>query len=126
VPEALRLAELAGDLVGPGGGPEPVFADDHLVALALDGEPGALAVLSARRLAPFAPLRPVQRESLLDTLEAWLRHWGSRAAVSGELFVHPQTVSYRVRRLRELLGDGLDDPDARFELQLVLAARRGR
>jgi hypothetical protein len=129
VPEALRLAELAGELVTPGSGSralagtEPVFADDHLVALALDGEPGALAVLSARRLAPFAQLRPVQRESLLATLEAWLRHWGSRAAVSGELFVHAQTVSYRVRRLRELLGDGLDDPDVRFELQLVLAAR---
>jgi hypothetical protein len=125
VPEALRLAELAAELVGGrvGSEPGPTFADDHLVALALNGEPGALAVLSARRLAPFAALRTAQRESLLATLDAWLRHWGSRAAVSAELFVHPQTVSYRVRRLRELLGEDLDDPAARFELQLVLAAR---
>jgi hypothetical protein len=121
VPEALRLAELAAELVGPV--PGPTFADDHLVGLALNGEPGALAVLSSRRLAPFATVRAAQRESLLATLDAWLRHWGSRAAVSAELFVHPQTVSYRVRRLRELLGDDLDDPAARFELQLVLAAR---
>ena len=124
VPEALRLAELAAELVAGGAGSGPAFADDHLVSLALAGEPGALAVLSARRLAPFAPLRAAQRESLLATLDAWLRHWGSRAAVSAELFVHPQTVSYRVRRLRELLGDDLDDPTTRFELQLVLAARR--
>jgi len=123
VPEALRLAELAAELVAGGAGSGPAFADDHLVSLALAGEPGALAVLSARRLAPFAPLRAAQRESLLATLDAWLRHWGSRAAVSAELFVHPQTVSYRVRRLRELLGESLDDPATRFELQLVLAAR---
>jgi hypothetical protein len=134
VPESVRLAELAGELAGEPAGepagdgtaPEPVFADDHLVALALRGDPGALAVLSARRLEPLARLRESQRESLLATLESWLRHWGSRSAVSAELFVHPQTVSYRVRRLRELLGDALDDPDARFELQLVLAARDTR
>ena len=44
--------------------------------------------------------------------------------MSAELFVHPQTVSYRLKRLRELLGDDLDDPAARFELLLVLTARR--
>jgi hypothetical protein len=120
VPEAVRLAEL----VGPDPGGAPVFADDHLAALALRGEPAALAALSARRLAPLAPLRAAERERLLTTLHSWLRHWGSRAAVSAELFVHPQTVSYRLRQLRELLGDDLDDPAARFELLLVLAADR--
>ncbi len=119
-PEAVRLAELTAELVGPL--PGPVFADDHLGTLALRGEPGALAVLSARRLAPLAHLRASRRESLLVTLRSWLRHWGSRAAVSAELFVHPQTVSYRLNRLRELLGDDLDDPTARFELLLVLEA----
>jgi hypothetical protein len=120
VPEAVRLAELTVDLVGPA--PGPTFVDDHLAELTLHGEPGALAVLSARRLAPLAGLRRTQRESLLATLYSWLRHWGSRAEVSAELFVHPQTVSYRLKRLRELLGDDLDDPTARFELLLVLAA----
>ncbi|WP_246001508.1 PucR family transcriptional regulator [Allorhizocola rhizosphaerae] len=117
VPEAVRLAELMG--LAPG----PVFVDDHLGTLALRGDPGALAVLSARRLAPLAHLRAARRESLLVTLRSWLRHWGSRAAVSAELFVHPQTVSYRLNSLRELLGDDLDDPTARFELLLVLEAR---
>ena len=121
VPEAVRLAELTAELVGAD--PGPAFADDHLADLALRGKPGALVVLSARRLAPLARLRGSQRENLLTTLHSWLRHWGSRAEVSTELFVHPQTVSYRLKRLRELLGDDLDDPDARFELLLVLAAR---
>jgi hypothetical protein len=122
VPEAVRLAELTAELVGPD--PGPVFTDDHLGTLAVRGEPGALEVLSARRLAPLAHLPSTRRESLLVTLQSWLRHWGSRTAVSAELFVHPQTVSYRLNRLRELLGDDLDDPTARFELQLVLAFRQ--
>ena len=37
--------------------------------------------------------------------------------------MHPQTVRYRLGRLRELFGDALEDPDARFELELVLRAR---
>ena len=121
VSEAVRLAELTAELVGPV--PDAVFTDDHLGVLALRGEPGALTVLASRRLAPLAHLRATQRESLLATLHSWLRHWGSRAAVSAELFVHPQTVSYRLGRLRELLGADLDDPAVRFELLLVLAAR---
>jgi DNA-binding PucR family transcriptional regulator len=38
------------------------------------------------------------------------------------LHVHPQTARYRIAKLRELLGDQLDDPDARFELELALRA----
>ena len=38
--------------------------------------------------------------------------------------MHPQTVRYRLARLRELFGPRLDDPDARFELELALRARR--
>ncbi len=121
VPEGVRLAELAAELAGPD--PVPVFADDHLATLALRGEPGALAVLSTRRLAPLAAVRATQRERLLETLHSWLLHWGSRAEVSADLFVHPQTVSYRLKHLRELLGDDLDNPAARFELLLVLAFR---
>ena len=118
VPEAVRLAELVrAEPVGP------VFADDHLVTLALRGEPGALAVLSTRRLAPLATVRATQRERLLETLHSWLLHWGSRAEVSADLFVHPQTVSYRLKHLREVLGEDLDDPAIRFELLLVLAFR---
>lgn len=127
VPEAVRLAELTATLVaGPDAAPDPVFVEDHLARLALRGEPGALAVLAARRLAPFAGLADGPRERLLQTLDSWLRHWGSRADVAAELFIHPQTVSYRVRQLRELLGEDLDDVTVRFELLLVLAERLRR
>jgi DNA-binding PucR family transcriptional regulator len=44
--------------------------------------------------------------------------------VAKALHVHPQTVRYRLARLRELFGSRLDDPDGRFELELALRARR--
>ena len=51
-------------------------------------------------------------------------HRGRTEAVAKALHVHPQTVRYRLARLRELFGPRLDDPDARFELELALRARR--
>ena len=129
LPENLRLAEQVRSsppLRTPSSSAEPVFVDDLLAELALFGHPEALSVLAAARLAPFDALPESQRERLLDTLSSWLRHWGSRADIAAELFVHPQTVSYRIRRLRQLLGDDLDDPRTRFELQLALATRRQR
>ena len=41
-----------------------------------------------------------------------------------ELHVHPQTVRYRIAKLRELLGESLETADGRFELELALRARR--
>ena len=38
--------------------------------------------------------------------------------------MHPQTVRYRLKQLRELFGDRLEDPEARFELALALRAAR--
>ena len=128
-PQGVRLAELTARLIsdrhGDADATDPVFVDDHLTLLAVRGEPGALDVLAARRLAPFDDLADGARRRLLVTLESWLRHWGSRADVAAELFIHPQTVSYRVKALRELIGDDLDDAAARFELLLVLSDRFG-
>jgi hypothetical protein len=117
VPTAVQLAELTGR---PAPGEAPAFTDDHLADLALRGQPAALAVLSHRRLDGLNGLRPAQRETLLRTLHSWLWHWGSRPEAAAELFVHPQTVSYRIAQLRELLEADLDDPQVRFELLLAV------
>ena len=42
--------------------------------------------------------------------------------IAAALHVHPQTVRYRLGRLRECFGSALDDPEDRFELALVLRA----
>ena len=103
-----------------------VVAHEHLPALLLHGGDRSLAAdLAAGALAPLDELRPGPRGRLRATLRAWLDHPGQVTRVAGELHVHPQTVRYRVAQLRELFGDRLEDPDARFELALALRAEPG-
>jgi hypothetical protein len=97
-------------------------SDEHLAALVVHADPDALRDLAARRLAALDGLTPMQRERMKTTLAAWLARHGSVPETATDLVVHPQTVRYRVARLRELLGAQLDDPDARFELALALRA----
>jgi hypothetical protein len=102
----------------------PVFAADHLGRVILSSEPEVMAELSARRLAPLDELTEAKRQVMEETLLSWLIHWGQRGPVAEELGIHPQTVGYRLARLRELFGEQLDDPEVRFELEMVLRTRR--
>jgi hypothetical protein len=108
---------------GKGGRPEaPLRVDDNLAALLLFESRDLAGRIAARRLAAFAELTPRARERMRETALALLRHDGNAVAMAAAMHVHPQTARYRIARLRELLGDQLDDPDARFELQLALRA----
>jgi hypothetical protein len=96
--------------------------DDHLGALLLFESRDLAGRIAAQRLAPFADLTPKARARMRETALAYLRHDGNAVAMAVEMQVHAQTARYRIARLREVLGDQLDDPDARFELQLALRA----
>ncbi|MBS2936164.1 helix-turn-helix domain-containing protein [Nocardioides sp. J2M5] len=98
-----------------------VDSEEHLAALLLAADPDARADLRARVLAPLADLRPSTAEKLTDTLRSWLLHHGRRDAVAEELFVHAQTVRYRVQQLREVYGDRLEDPAFVLDATLALA-----
>jgi hypothetical protein len=102
-----------------------IRASEHLAALLVHGEPGLAAELAEQRLAPLAGLPGRAGERLAVTLRAWLDHQGSVPLVAAELGIHPQTVRYRLRRLRELFGDALEDPGTRFELTVALRAAPG-
>jgi PucR C-terminal helix-turn-helix domain len=97
-----------------------VVAEDHLATLLLASDRGLAADLAASRLAPLAGLADGPRARLTETLRAWLDRPGQVQAIAADLGVHPQTVRYRLRQLRELFGTRLDDPQARFELALAL------
>src|ERR1700739_2256099 len=97
-----------------------VLASEHLLTLLLHSDPSLTTELAARCLAPLRELPPRARERLESTLLAWLRHRGNVPAAAAELHVHRQTVRYRLGRLRELLGDALEAPDRRLELELAL------
>jgi hypothetical protein len=115
---ALRAAE-AGAL--PAGG--LLAVDDHLADLLLFEGSALAARIAARRLAPLEGLTERARERMRETALAHVRHGGNSVAMAHALHLHPQTVRYRVARLRELFGDRLDDPDARFELEIALRRR---
>ncbi|WP_431037172.1 PucR family transcriptional regulator [Streptomyces sp. P6-2-1] len=62
------------------------------------------------------------RGNLVASLRAWLAHHGQWDAAAAELGVHRHTLRYRMRRVEEILGRSLDDPDVRMELWLALKA----
>jgi DNA-binding PucR family transcriptional regulator len=95
---------------------------DHTAALLLRADRRLASELVRARLAPLDALPAGSRARLIATLSAWLAAQGRLQAVAEQLHVHPQTVRYRLGRLRDLLGDALDDPQARFELELALRA----
>jgi hypothetical protein len=97
-----------------------IAAADHLPELVLHADPRLLAELTARALAPLDGLPVPRQEVLHGTLRVWLAHQGNRLAVAEELGVHPQTVSYRLGQLHDLLGPAMDEPRGRLTLTLAL------
>jgi hypothetical protein len=101
-----------------------VVADEHRLELLLAADRPLVRDLSAAGLAPLDGETDASRARLTETLGAWLDHQGRTERVAEALDVHPQTVRYRLARLRELFGDRLEDPGSRLELALALTAVR--
>ncbi|MFL6095146.1 MAG: helix-turn-helix domain-containing protein, partial [Blastococcus sp.] len=121
LPESARIAEAAAQTFGlPASSRSPLFVEDHLGMLIVHRDERLLSALRERCLEPLNHAVPGSREALRQTLRSWLVNMGDRRAVADEVFVHPQTVSYRLGRLRELFGPALEDPAARLQLLLAL------
>jgi hypothetical protein len=120
ISRALRAHRLAERGVLPAGG--LVRADDHLPLLVLHADEGLAIDLATRALAPLETVSDTSAEKLRATLAAWLRRRGRVDEAARDLDVHPQTVRYRLKQLRRLFGDTLEDPDGRFALELALRA----
>jgi DNA-binding PucR family transcriptional regulator len=104
-------------------GAAPLDSEQRLPDLVLRADEDALRDLRSAALAPLAGLGEGVREKLTATLRSWLLHHGRREQVAAELFVHPQTVRYRMGQLRDLFGDRLDDPRTVLALTIALGAR---
>ncbi len=121
---SMRWARLARELPVQGAG--LVVAERRLADIALRAAPDIVAALAVRVLSPLDGERERSRLRLEETLHAWLGRHGSQRAVAAQLGVHPQTIRYRMRRLRELFGADLEDPARRFELEIALRDRSVR
>jgi PucR C-terminal helix-turn-helix domain/GGDEF-like domain len=119
---AVALAGLRAAPAWPGA-PRPVAADALLAERALDGDPLARAALNER---VAVPLQSAGGE-VLETVRAVLAGGGNLEASARALFVHPNTVRYRLRRAAELTGLSATDPRGSWTLQVALAlAQLGR
>ncbi|MEV4418473.1 helix-turn-helix domain-containing protein [Patulibacter sp. NPDC049589] len=120
-----RASTLAG-LVATGrvtAGDGPVLADRHLTDLVVHGDGEAADDLAADVLGPLDAEPDGRRERHLETLRAWLDHRGHGPRMAEALHLHPQTVRYRMARLRETLDVDPEDAEARFALELALRRR---
>jgi hypothetical protein len=110
---------------GEGGGRRVArLADVHAEALLMELRDLA-AAHGDRPTGPVARLSAYDAEhgtNLVDTLRAWLDAFGDVAAASATMFVHTNTFRYRLRRLAEVSGIDLADPEQRFAAMLQLRA----
>lgn len=63
-------------------------------------------------------------KQLFETLEVYLETWGSIRSVAARLFLHPNTVKYRIKRITEMLDVDLRDYRARVDLLFACYAAR--
>jgi len=125
----LALHALSLARCGDGRGELPdafIECEGHLLTLMRAWEPGLADRHAEHALAPLDGVPDHQRRTLEVTLLAWLREQGRVIPTAQALPVHPQTVRYRLRQLRELFGERLDDSDTRHELESALRWRYRR
>jgi hypothetical protein len=121
--DSWRLAAAALGLRGADGF---VNAEDHLSQLLVVEARTVVERIAHRRLRGFDDLTPKARERMAATTLAYVQHHGNAAAMARALHIHPQTARYRINGLRDLLGEQLDDPDGRFELEAALRLAESR
>ncbi len=100
--------------------PRPVAADELYAERALNGEAPARRMLIDRI---YRPLRD-QGPGLLETASAYLDSGRGLEATARTLFVHPNTVRYRLRRVEETVGLDLTTPRDAWVTQVALAFGR--
>jgi DNA-binding PucR family transcriptional regulator len=116
-------AATAGLRAAPGwpGAPRPVVADDLLPERALSGDGHARHRLVIDVYAPVAT-----DDTLLHTLEAYLEHGASIEGSARSLFVHANTIRYRLRRIEEMTGLSPAHPRDAYTLRVALTLGRLR
>ncbi|XVQ14702.1 PucR family transcriptional regulator [Spirillospora sp. CA-255316] len=122
---SLRLAVQALSLVQRGviGYDRYVRCSDELSTLLLFHNEDVIQLMTRRRYGPLAALKPLQQVRLGETLLTWLVTGGKAPEMAARLHVHAQTVRYRMRQLQDLFGVEMDDPDWKFEMEIILRTR---
>ncbi|NYF97404.1 hypothetical protein BJY20_000796 [Janibacter cremeus] len=122
VRESLDLAQRTSALAANDEG--PVFADDLILRLAGPVDDVVVDALHRKYFLDLDELPDDQRSLLVGTLREWLLQWGHRPGIARTLGVHPQTVSGRMQRIKDLVANDLEDSTVRAELLMLTIAER--
>ena len=115
-------AAVAGLRAAPAwpGAPRPVQADELLPERSLSGDGHARRQLATEVYGPLT----VGEGVLLDTVSAYLDSGGSIEATARAMFIHANTVRYRLKRVGDITGYNPLDPRDAFTLRVALALGR--
>jgi DNA-binding PucR family transcriptional regulator len=115
-------AAVAGLRAAPAwpGAPRPVQADELLPERSLSGDGHARRQLASDVYGPLTMGDGV----LLDTVTAYLDSGGSIEATARAMFIHANTVRYRLRRVGEITGYSPTNPRDAFTLRVALTLGR--
>lgn len=102
------------------GAPRPVLARDLLPERALIGDPAAIAALHTDVMRPLADAGP----ALTETLDTYLDCGGAIEACARKLFVHPNTVRYRLKRITDFTGHDPTQPRDAYVLRVATTVGR--
>jgi len=100
--------------------PRPVLADELLVERVLAGDNVARRVMVDRIYRPLA----TAGKSLFETATTYLDGGGGLESTARVLFVHPNTVRYRLGRIAMVTGYDLSQPREAHTVRLALAVGR--
>ena len=95
-------------------------------SLLFEGDGGRIAAFVDSMLAPVIAWDSTHGSALLDTLGVLFDERWSLASAARTLHVHLNTVKQRMQRLRALLDEDPDRPEARFRLELAVRIERAR
>jgi DNA-binding PucR family transcriptional regulator len=118
-PQAVRLARTS--LAASDEGHVTFFSDSPITTMAA-GAPDVASELSAVVLYRVLELPEPDKEMILETVRTWFSTGGSVADTARSMFVHPNTVRNRLRRLESLTLRSLSDPRHAAELYLAVVS----
>jgi DNA-binding PucR family transcriptional regulator len=102
-------------VAGWSGAPRPVLARELLPERALMGDASAIVALHTDVMGPLADAGP----TLIETLGAYLDCGGAIEACARKLFVHPNTVRYRLKRITDFTGRDPTEPRDAYVLRVA-------
>lgn len=120
-PHALHLARLVLGTLQEGVGAIKQFAESPVGAL-LAAAPDTASDLRKLVFGSLLELPPEDLETLLLTLSTWYDVGGSINDAAKHLYVHPNTIRYRLRRVQTHTGRSLDDPRDIADIRAALIA----